>query len=126
MDARTRLDIAAIADRLARRRIEKRLEQTEVAERAGLSRAYISRLEKGIVLNPKLFDLAHVARVLDIPLADLVSPPGRSASRELRITECADILSQLDDEPPEIADTILRWLRESVDIARAARLAREN
>ena len=102
------------------------MEQTEVAERAGLSRAYVSRLEKGIVPNPKLFDLARVAGVLDLPLSELIRPPGDGASRDLVIAEAADAVNQLADEPPEVAETILRWMREAVEIARSARLARTN
>lgn len=125
MDTQTRLDIRAIAQRLVDRRTTLRLEQTEVAERAGLSRAYVSRLESGTVLNPKLFDLARVAGVLDLPLSSLVSP-ATAASREIRISECADVLSELDGEPPEIVEDVLLMLRTSVALAKGRRLARDN
>jgi len=118
------LDIRVIAQRLADRRSELRLEQTEVAERAGLSRAYVSRLESGIVPNPKLLDLARVANVLDVPLASLVSPPGHA--REIAVAEGADLLEQLADEPPEMRQTILSWLRQSVELSRRARQVRTN
>jgi len=118
------LDIAEVGRRLAARRDALRLDQDAVAERAGLSRAYISRLERGIVPNPKVGDLLQVAKALNMPLAALL---GRDASpHELRVTECAQILSQLDDQPPELAETILRWLRESVDLALMSRLGRTN
>lgn len=121
------LDVAEIGRRLAARRERLGLDQEAVADRAGLSRPYISRLERGIVPNPKLLDLEQVASALELPLNDLVRPiDGRDGAREIRITECADILTELADEPPEVAETILRWLRESVQIARAGRLARTN
>lgn len=120
---RTRLDIGVIARRLTERRAELRLEQTEVAERAGLSRAYVSRLESGIVPNPKLFDLQRVADVLDIPLSALLAPE-LSAPRELFIAEGADVLEAIAGEPPELQASILRAVRQAVEIARTARETR--
>lgn len=38
----------------------------ELAERAGLSHSYVSRLERGLVPRPTLPELAAVARALDI------------------------------------------------------------
>lgn len=125
MGPRTRLDVSAIAQQLADRRAEKRLEQTEVAERAGLSRAYISRLEKGLVPNPKLLDLAQVAAVLDVPLGALLTPSA-SGARDLKIEEGADLLVRLREEDPDVAESILSWWRQSFEIVRLNRLGRTN
>lgn len=123
VSTRARLDIGVIARRLTDRRAELRLEQTEVAERAGLSRAYVSRLEAGIVPNPKLFDLQRVADVLDIPLSALVAPD-RSERREVFIAEGADVLAAIADEPPELQASILRAVRQAYDIVKTARETR--
>ena len=125
MDTRLRLDVRMIGQRVAERRGKLRLEQTELAERAGLSRAYVSRLESGIVANPKVLDLERLAAALGTTVAAILATDD-SPARAVRISECADIFGQLDSEPPEVAETILRWLRESVEIARSARLARTN
>lgn len=124
MSARDDLSASEIGRRVLQARDATGLSQGQFAKAAHLSRAYISRLERGLVPNPTITDLAAVAGAARIPITTLVSPP--SQEREIRITECADILSQLDGEPPEVADTILRWLRESIGIARAGRLARTN
>lgn len=120
-----RVDLSTLKDRVREQRERLRLDQDAVATRAGLSPAYISRLERGAVPNPKVFDLEKVASALGTTVGALLSSPD-TAPREIRISECADILGQLDSEPPEVTETILRWLRESIEIARTARLARTN
>ncbi len=72
MGTRQRLDITGIGVRAARRRAELGLEQEGVAERACMSRAYISRIENGLVKNPKVEDLAAVAGALDYSLDRLI------------------------------------------------------
>jgi transcriptional regulator with XRE-family HTH domain len=124
MDTRTRLDVRTIGKRVADRRIELHLEQEDLADRAGLSRAYISRLENGIVKNPKVFDLEQVALALGLPLTALVGP--EDGGQEIRIAECADILAELDGEPPEVINGVMTMLRTSVAIRKARRLARDN
>lgn len=111
------LDIRAIAQRIADRRTELRLEQTEVAERAGLSRAYISRLEGGTVTNPKVFDLQRVADVLDMPLVDLIRTPLAPHTARYS-TECAELMAQLESEPPDRAERVIRTIRTIIDLAR--------
>lgn len=66
------LDIDAIGRRAAARREFMRMEQEDVATKAGMSRAYISRLENGGVRNPKVVDLAAVAAALGMSLDALI------------------------------------------------------
>lgn len=72
MTTRPSLDVGAIGERAAQRRTQLKLEQEDVAERAGMSRAYISRLENGGVRNPKVADLAAVAAAIDYSLDQLI------------------------------------------------------
>lgn len=72
MPPRVSLDVAAIGVRAARRRAELGLEQETVATASGMSRAYISRIENGIVSNPKVADLASVAEALRMSLDQLI------------------------------------------------------
>lgn len=72
MTARMTLDVTAIGRRAALRRELLRLEQADVATKAGMSRAYVSRLENGGVLNPKLADLAAIADALGLSLDALI------------------------------------------------------
>lgn len=53
-------------------RLGMRLTQEELAEKAGLSEAYINRIEGGLVRNPKIHDLQAVAEALGIGLDSLL------------------------------------------------------
>lgn len=110
MSTPKRLDIAAIAQRLADRRAELRLEQTEVAERAGLSRAYISRLERGTILNPKVFDLEQVARALRTSIGALMHS-GASSDDDMLRHEVSAIMG------PGKAEMVEEIVRKSADLS---------
>lgn len=102
------------------------MEQGDLALLSELSRAYISRLENGLVPNPKLFDLERVARVLDIPLPELVAPEVELIETRYS-TEEAEILRQTQHLPPELRASILRNFRQSLEMIQAAAdLARRN
>jgi transcriptional regulator with XRE-family HTH domain len=120
MAAQNAFDVAELGRRLASRREELRLDQDAVAERARLSRAYISRLERGIVPNPKVGDLLLVAGALNVPIIALLRPEGATPA-EIRLDECTDLMQQLDGEPPEVVETVLRWWRESIAFAKLGR-----
>jgi transcriptional regulator with XRE-family HTH domain len=57
--------------RVARFRANRRLTQEELAERAGLSRTYLARLERRRQ-DPTLTTLRRLAKALGIRVADLV------------------------------------------------------
>lgn len=122
---RTSLDVAAIGRRLAQRRDDLRLDQEGVAEKAGVSRAYISRLERGIVPNPKVTELAQVAEALDLTLAELISPePEIVESVYSHVFEEAK--RQVAHLPPKQAERIIRGLQNSIEIAEASEVVRRN
>ena len=56
-----------VATALIRARLDKRLTQQEVADRAGVSKAVVMRLE-GADGNPRLHSIQTVARALDLKL----------------------------------------------------------
>lgn len=126
MSADDGLDMTIIGKRIFARREEKRLDQQALADQAGLSRAYISRLERGIVPNPKVMDLTQVARVLGVTMAELVRPDTANDDEQLRLSECADLLGQLTGEPPAVVETVMRWWRDSITIAKLYQQSREN
>lgn len=119
------LDVAEIGRRIADRRAALRLEQQQVAERAGLSRAHVSRLERGVVPEPRVTDLAKLAAALDLSLVELVRQPAGTRTERYSL-ECAELTERLAEVPPGIADTILRWWRDSVQIAQSQRVVTEN
>ncbi|WP_210526651.1 helix-turn-helix domain-containing protein [Rubellimicrobium arenae] len=69
----------AIGERLRHRRVELGLTLKDVARGAGLSTGFISQVERDLVA-PSLSSLAAMARILDVPLAQLL-PDVRGSAR---------------------------------------------
>jgi transcriptional regulator with XRE-family HTH domain len=114
--------------RLRAVREQQGLRQVDVAEKLGMSAGGYSSVERGAA---RMFvtDLERYASALGVDAGYLgrrLGLCGEDAPREIRLTEGADILDQLADEPPEVAETILAWWRQSLEIARSNRLARSN
>ncbi|MBN6186976.1 helix-turn-helix domain-containing protein [Aneurinibacillus sp. BA2021] len=74
-----------IGRRLRQLRMEKGLSLSELAERAGVAKSYISSIERDIQKNPSIQFLEKVSAVLHVPTDFFLHPD----------TESAD---QLDDE----------------------------
>lgn len=111
MGTRVTLDVGAIGRRASDRRKELQLEQEEVAALAGMSRAYISRLENGGVLNPKVTDLASVAAALGLSLDRLIYG---HASGDLDTDLSSLLMSMLD---PEIGSLMAQAARKYPDLS---------
>jgi transcriptional regulator with XRE-family HTH domain len=62
-------------DLIRDRRLAKRLSISELGRETGISKGYLSQLEAGHKTHPSLEKLAAIARVLEIPLPDLVERP---------------------------------------------------
>lgn len=127
MVTRRTLDVGAIAVRLKARREALHWNQDEVAERARVSRAYVSRLERGIVPNPKTTELSQVAEALGLTLVDLIGPPPDAEVVETGFSaDWDEIQRQVEDLPPEQRERVLRGFLASLEIAHGADLARRN
>ena len=63
----------AIPANVARLRLDRRLTQANLAERAGLSRVALGKIERGAVL-PRARTLVALARALGVPVRELVVP----------------------------------------------------
>lgn len=61
-----------IGDRVKRIRKEKKMSMTELAEKAGVAKSYLSSLERNIQVNPSVQFLEKIAAVLNIPLDALL------------------------------------------------------
>ena len=61
-----------IGDRVKRIRKEKKLSMTELAEKAGVAKSYLSSLERNIQVNPSVQFLEKIAKVLNVPLDALL------------------------------------------------------
>lgn len=66
-----------IGKRIRELRIEKRLSITELAERAGVAKSYISNIERGIMSNPSIQFLEKVSDTLGVSMDDLLNDPAQ-------------------------------------------------
>lgn len=126
MTAGDMADVNVIGRRVFDGREALRLNQQEFADKAKLSRAYISRLERGLIPNPTITDLGQIADALGISVATLIAP--ETDLVRMRFShEWDELQQQVEGLPPEIAEQVIRAWRESVAVIySASALARRN
>jgi transcriptional regulator with XRE-family HTH domain len=61
-----------VGSRIKRFRIEKEMAPSELADKAGVSRSYISSLESGLERKPSAALLYEIASALGVPMSDLL------------------------------------------------------
>ncbi len=61
-----------VGNRIKRLRLEKGLSINELSEKAGVSKSYLSYIERGIQQNPSLHVLSRLAETLDTHVEDLL------------------------------------------------------
>ena len=66
-------DAECLAANVARLRRDRQLTQAALAEKAGLSRVALGKIERGVVV-PRARTLAGLAHALDVPIGELVTP----------------------------------------------------
>jgi transcriptional regulator with XRE-family HTH domain len=116
-----------VADVFKALRADADITQEEAARRVDLTLSGYRPYEQGR-RQLRIEQLPTFARAFGVSTDRLSAELGLAnvTSRQLRLAQCADILGRLDDQPPEITDTILQWLRESVNIALIGRQGRTN
>ena len=62
-----------IGEKIRVLRIEKDLSVNEFAKKSGVSKSYISNIERGVQKNPSLIVMGKLARTLDVPLEELLT-----------------------------------------------------
>lgn len=73
-----------IGKRVQQLRKDRRMSLTELAERAGVAKSYISNLERDIQKNPSIQFLEKIAAVLNVSLDRLIDQePSAEADREV-------------------------------------------
>jgi transcriptional regulator with XRE-family HTH domain len=70
-------------DRLRRARTERDLTLRDVSETSGISIAYLSDLERGVLVNPTLDKLRQLALALEVSLNDLLGVDDEPSERRL-------------------------------------------
>ncbi|OCT11030.1 transcriptional regulator [Paenibacillus pectinilyticus] len=76
-----------IGKRVQQLRKEKGLSLTELAERAGVAKSYISSLERDIQKNPSIQFLEKIAAVLKVPVDRLIDDQEVTVGSEHEIDE---------------------------------------
>ncbi|OXM85235.1 helix-turn-helix domain-containing protein [Paenibacillus rigui] len=66
-----------IGKRIQQLRKEKGITLTELAERAGVAKSYISKLERDIQKNPSIQFVEKIASVLNVPMESLIDQEDR-------------------------------------------------
>jgi XRE family transcriptional regulator of biofilm formation len=68
--------LGPIGGRIKRIRLARQLTITELAERAGIAKSYLSNIERNLQSNPSIRFLQKISSVLDIELEKLLSETG--------------------------------------------------
>ncbi|WP_170006646.1 helix-turn-helix domain-containing protein [Bacillus fonticola] len=73
-----------IGDRVKTFRKVKKLSITELAYRAGVAKSYISDLERDAKSNPSIHFIEKIAKVLDVPVDELIGRDSPALDGEWR------------------------------------------
>ncbi|WP_101842994.1 helix-turn-helix domain-containing protein [Halobacillus sp. Marseille-P3879] len=65
--------MTGIGERIRVLRLGKGLSVNQFANQSGVSKSYISNIERGVQKNPSLSVMRKMALTLDVPLEDLLS-----------------------------------------------------
>ncbi|WP_237417070.1 helix-turn-helix domain-containing protein [Halobacillus litoralis] len=63
----------SIGEKIRVLRLGKGLSVNEFAKESGVSKSYISNIERGVQKNPSLIIMGKLARTLDVPLEELLT-----------------------------------------------------
>ena len=103
------LDYSEIGKRIARRRKELGLKQTEVCERAGINDKYLSCIERATSI-PSLEVVMRLALALDTTPDEFLTGTVRYDSDQWR--DVAEMLRTMSPKQLELAKSFLFWLTE--------------
>jgi transcriptional regulator with XRE-family HTH domain len=102
------------------RREASGLTQEQLAERAGVTRAYLAKLETGGKRNPSLVILRQLAGALGIPSGDLVEP--RVVSAEAAAIRFEMKPTEVFDESDPLTIPLLRLMAATNDVLQLQKL----
>lgn len=103
------LDYTEIGQRIAHRRRQLGLKQTEVEERAGIGDKYLTSIERAVSI-PSTEVIMRLAQALDTTPDEFLVGTSRQESEGWR--NVADLLRSMDERQLELARSFLLWLKE--------------
>lgn len=104
-----KLDYSEIGKRIARRRKELGLRQTQVCERAGINDKYLSCIERSTSI-PSLEVIMKLALALDTTPDEFLTGSVRYENDEWK--DVAELLRNMDIKQLSLAKSFLTWLSE--------------
>ena len=103
------LDYSEIGKRIARRRKELGLKQTEVCERAGINDKYLSCIERATSI-PSLEVVMRLALALDTTPDEFLTGSIRYKDNQWR--EVAEMLRNMNPKKLSLAKSFLLWITD--------------
>ena len=103
------LDYAEIGRRIARRRKELGLRQTQVCERAGINDKYLSCIERAASI-PSLEVVMKLALALDTTPDEFLT--GSIRYEEDKWRDVAELMRKMNSKQLDLAKSFLLWLSE--------------
>lgn len=120
----------AVGRRVRLARESRGMDQSELARKAGVSAAYVNRLEIGTYKRPSALKLSAIAAALGLRLVDLTEPPSElpadlaAAFEAMNASDREHILAlwnEARESGPDERASLLRFAIQSIQAIRAAR-----
>ncbi|WP_409302806.1 helix-turn-helix domain-containing protein [Peribacillus sp. SCS-155] len=83
-----------LGTRIRELRKEKNLTLSHLARKTGISKSYLSQMERNIQTNPSVEVVLKIAKVLEVPIQDLVVLPAKGIKQE---TEPKKVIKDWND-----------------------------
>lgn len=93
-----------LGQKIRQLREEKELSLNGLAEKAGISKAYLSQLENSVSKQPSAEILLKIASALGITIADLLDQPVRVYAEDFKNEDVSKVLSEFIDKRGEALD----------------------
>ncbi|REJ94083.1 MAG: XRE family transcriptional regulator [Planctomycetota bacterium] len=107
-----------LADRIRTECVRQGRDICEVADRAGISRTTLYNLDRGRTGRPRTKTLKRIAEALEIPVEQLLCPPGRGEAAPQRAATATfdratnpEVSAVIDDRP----DLFRGWSEQELD-----------
>lgn len=72
-----------IGEKIKQLRKEKRMSLSELAEKAGVAKSYLSSIERNLQSNPSIQFIEKISQVLGVPVNDLINENNTIVETEL-------------------------------------------
>ncbi|WP_133647501.1 helix-turn-helix domain-containing protein [Paraburkholderia flava] len=99
----------AVGKTIARKRVEAGFTQEQVAEKLGLQREAVARVERGTAI-PTVVRLAELAELFGCPTGELLME-----SSTVTVDQAAEVVKMLGRVPLADRQLLVRWLGEFAD-----------